>query len=577
MRKVLTAILLTIFFVSSVAIIGVNASVDAKSEDNVRFKYNAGVLTVSGTGEMPKTTSYNNKTYITAVIVEEGVTSICTRAFYGCTNLSSIVLPDSIKKIDGQAFLNTAYYNNPNNWNNGALYIGNHLIETNDNLSETYSIKNGTITIGEKAFDNRKNLKSVTLPDSVKYICEYAFDRCPALTNIVMSKNIRRIDSYAFGYMGNSPYLQKIDLPNHAIDIASTAFSHTGYYISSDNWENGVLYIGNHLIDVKTYVTHCEVKKGTIDIAWAALEDCSKLKTVFIPNSVSHIGQYLIYNCPPLKIYFAGTETKWNEIVAKPNEDLALQTIIYEHEHSIKTVTGSNSTSATCTTDGRQTKISTCEECEIEVSRETIITPAKGHQFSNWSQTQAPTCTEDGLETRSCPNCKVSETQKLPALGHHFSKPAIINSPTCTAPGKEGGMCTRCNKEATNILPATGHKLKTFSIISEATCTLNGEKEGICEECGNKTKEIIPATGHKYGEYTIIKNPTETEPGIQAKTCKKCGDVSQETLKVIASEDKETTLKNKNSKKNFNWAYGLVGFLVFVGIGTVFVIKKKHK
>jgi hypothetical protein len=70
-----------------------------------------GVFTLSGSGDMPYYDYYRDvpwfddlRDYIKTVIVSEGITSICDSAFYMCSNLTSVTLPDTLNKIDGGAF-----------------------------------------------------------------------------------------------------------------------------------------------------------------------------------------------------------------------------------------------------------------------------------------------------------------------------------------------------------------------------------------------------------------------------------------------------------------------------------------
>ncbi|MCM1440967.1 MAG: leucine-rich repeat domain-containing protein [Roseburia sp.] len=128
--------------------------------------------------------AFYNCSGLTSITIPDGVTSIGGSAFYGCKPLTSITIPDSITSIGGSAFSNTAYYNNEDNWKNGVLYIGKHLIDAKDTLSGDYQIKQGTLTIGGSAFYGCKSLTSITIPDSITTIDDYAFCNCSELTEI---------------------------------------------------------------------------------------------------------------------------------------------------------------------------------------------------------------------------------------------------------------------------------------------------------------------------------------------------------------------------------------------------------
>ena len=94
-----------------------------------------------------------------------------------------------------------------------------------------------------------------------------------------------------------------------------------------------------------------------------------------------------------------------------------------------------------------------CSRCGAEES-EPI--PAKGHKWSDWAQTKAPTCTAKGTETRTCANCKTTETHEIDALGHNPGAWTQTKAPTCTEKGVETSTCSRCGKATTRELPALG-------------------------------------------------------------------------------------------------------------------------
>ena len=110
-------------------------------------------------------------TGLTSVTIGNSVTSIGDMAFYECSSLTSVTIGNSVTSIGYAAFCNTGIYNDGSNWENGALYISNCLIEVKSyQVAATYTIKEGTCVIADNAFSYCSGLTSVTIPNSVTSI-----------------------------------------------------------------------------------------------------------------------------------------------------------------------------------------------------------------------------------------------------------------------------------------------------------------------------------------------------------------------------------------------------------------------
>ena len=131
--------------------------------EGVNWSYNEGVLTISGTGEMTNFQFLNERPWnaydfeITQVIIEDGVTSISDRAFWGCTGLTTIEISDSVTSIGDNAF-----------WGCTGL--------------TEISLSNSLTSIGEYVFNGCTELTTVKIPNSVTSIGYSAFMGCTKLT-----------------------------------------------------------------------------------------------------------------------------------------------------------------------------------------------------------------------------------------------------------------------------------------------------------------------------------------------------------------------------------------------------------
>lgn len=263
------------------------------------------------------------------------------------------------------------------------------------------------------------------------------------------------------------------------------------------------------------------------------------------------------------------------------------------------------------------TKIIVCNDCGKTIRTETI--PALGHSFGEWTVTKAPSCTETGIETRTCscgeyetrtlektahtasewtvikePDCtqggekiqvcsvcgETVATEAIPALGHSFGEWTIVKDYTCTEDGLKERVCSVCGEKETEILPAA-HRLQDVVVIKEPTCTEEGIREGICSVCGEKATEAIPALGHSFGEWAIVKEATETEEGLKERICPVCGEKETEIIPKLTPETTVATDSDKNPDIPKTSGKDVLALSVLLTIalaagGTAIVARKKH-
>lgn len=270
------------------------------------------------------------------VVLPETVTSIGTCSFLEMSNLTEIIVPDSVTSIGDRAFEGTALYNNSSNWEDGVLYIGNHLIEASNETPSEYAIKSGTKTIATRAFETCTSITSVVIPDSMTTISKYAFCACRTLESVTIPESVTLIDEAAFHYctsltsvkipdsvtsIGEEAFYQcelltSIVIPDSVTSIGRAAFFETAYVYDESNWEggvvnNGALYIGNHLITIgENFPKKYEVKEGTITIADWAFYRCEQLIAITLPDSLITIGYAAFTRCSALRNVKLGKNLK---------------------------------------------------------------------------------------------------------------------------------------------------------------------------------------------------------------------------------------------------------------------------
>ena len=137
-----------------------------------------------------------NKVSVITADMLDGYTSIESYAFYRCSSLKSIVIPDSVTSIGERAF---AYC-----YDLTSVTIGNSVTVIREgSFRDCYSltsvdIPNGVKIIGEGVFEGCGRLTSVTIPNSVTNIGAYSFCGCTGLTSVTIHNTDTRIEDRAF-------------------------------------------------------------------------------------------------------------------------------------------------------------------------------------------------------------------------------------------------------------------------------------------------------------------------------------------------------------------------------------------
>ena len=199
------------------------------------------------------------------------VTSIQPYAFYGCSGVTSVIIPNSVKSIGIGAFSGCS----------GLTSV---------------TIPSSVTTIWKLAFNGCSSLTSVTIPSSVTDIRKTVFSNCDSLTSLTVDKENSRYDSRdgcnAIIETESNTLIQGCDItviPDSVTSIGASAFS--GCKLTSINLPKGIISIGDHAFWGCNGLKSVTIPNGVTSIEVSAFLDCNSITSVTIPKSVTSIGQ----------------------------------------------------------------------------------------------------------------------------------------------------------------------------------------------------------------------------------------------------------------------------------------------
>ena len=140
-----------------------------------------------------------------------------------------------------------------------------------------------------------------------------------------------------------------------------------------------------------------------------------------------------------------------------------------------------------------------------EINDENTGNQSHTHNFGKWELVKKPTCTEDGVEERTCA-CGQIETKSVSSSGH-YAVTDYGTSPTCTSTGlTKGQHCSECNEvlEKQKELPIIDCVAGKQIVDLEPTASDNGSYHADCKMCGELLETgILYATGSRGISYVL--------------------------------------------------------------------------
>lgn len=304
------------------------------------FNSASGTLTFSGEGAMENYQTMHFvapwkeiSNQIKKIVIENGVTSIGSNAFYQCSDMQATLdLSDAkaLTSIGNNAFYGCKKLTGSLEIPDSVTEIGAEAFLDCNNLSGNFELPEGLQSVGNDAFYNCYNLTGgLKLPDTVTSIGTGAFYNCANLDGyLVLSSSLTKIPKIAFNNCVNLKVEDKLVIPSSVTVIEDAAFARCSILTGDLEIPDTVTSIGNNafygcsslngyltLPSQLTVIPSCafwncsqlkvqgglKIPENVKSIGWGAFRGCAQLKgSLTLPKDIESIGRQAFYDCTGL-------------------------------------------------------------------------------------------------------------------------------------------------------------------------------------------------------------------------------------------------------------------------------------
>ena len=329
--------------------------------------------------------------------------------------------------------------------------------------------------ISDNAFTGCTALTSVDFGDGVDVIGTSAFRGCTALTELCRGGALELIYDYAFA---GCTSLRTLTLPETVGFIGSYAFSGCDALKTLPFDQFSLL--DDYAFANCSGMTNAVLSPSLQELPDGLFDGCTGLQRVTIQDRVTDIGTGVFSGCTALTdVYYTGAQTQWNRIRTPENEN----------------VLGSAA----------------------------LHCGAVAHTFdNNWVETLAPTCTDDGLTSRTCtdPGCGRTQTRIVPSLGHDWDDGVTRIEPDGLLAGVVVYTCGRCALTAIELTAPEIWAYQHFTDLDPESWSYEGIQycvaTGLMSGVGGTT--FLPGGVTTRAQLVQILYNLEGEPTVTGST-----------------------------------------------------------
>ena len=231
---------------------------------------------------------------LSSIVFPDNLRRIGYEAFYQCKKLTSVIIPDSVTSIGGYAFSACSAVENLS-MGQSVTTIGGHAFE-GCSLVTDIILPDALTTIGDCAFFSCTGLPQLTIPNGVTSIGVAAFQKCTAMASLSIPESVTNIGSGAFTYNSG---LKSLVFNAVNCMIKGSIFGECP--IDTITLGDRVKYIPDYLASGLTKLRSITIPDSVIVIGTSAFENCSGLTSVVFPESLNVIGYDAFSGCKALR------------------------------------------------------------------------------------------------------------------------------------------------------------------------------------------------------------------------------------------------------------------------------------
>ena len=281
-----------------------------------------------------------------------------------------------------------------------------------------------------QAFAGCTALAELAVPGTVTEIGTGAFSGCTGLTAAVFAPGVRSLGAYA---LAGCTALRRVDLPDGMTLLGGGLFSGCTA-LAELPLPDDAAWVEPRLCENCTALQTVVLPAAMTEVPRGLLRGCTGLRRVTFQGAVTAVGDGAFSGCDALTdVYFTGTRPQWDAVAIGADN--------------------------------------------ARLTAAALHTDAAAHTYPDaWTLVTEPTCTRDGLRTRTCtdPGCGKTLSERVPALGHDWDDGVIVRAPSGVRMGERRITCRRCGLTQAEAIPPEIAAYEQFQDIDRNAWSYDG-------------------------------------------------------------------------------------------------------